>query len=115
MICVLRFVVQHPADPIRIQYIRRLPKVRRAARSRQRRVVLREVLVVVGVLDRLARVALREALRRGLAVDVVLRAAVGREVSRLREDGRSGSVSAKREQGEEREAWGSGGRYAPRG
>ena len=73
---MLRFVIQHPADPIRIQYIRRLPDTRRAARSRQGRVVLREVLVAVGVRDRLVGVALREVLRAVLAVDDVVGAAV---------------------------------------
>ena len=50
---------------------------------RQRRVVLREVLVVVRVVDRLRRVALRERLRARLAVDVVVGAAVDGEVGRL--------------------------------
>ena len=49
----------------------------------ERGVVLREVLVVVGVEDGLAGVARREALRGGLAVDVVVGATVGSEVGGL--------------------------------
>ena len=53
--------------------------------------VLREVLVAVRVHDRLARVAPRERLRAVLAVHVVVRPAVRREVRRL--DGGNLSVS----------------------
>ena len=48
-----------------------------------RRVVLCEVLVVVGVEDRLVGVAVREVLRGRLAVRVVLRPSVHGEVRRL--------------------------------
>ena len=50
---------------------------------RLRGVVLREVLVVVGVINRLGRVARCERLRVRLAVDVVVGAAVGGEVGGL--------------------------------
>ena len=49
----------------------------------ERGVVLREVLVVVGVINRLGRVARCERLRVRLAVDVVVGAAVGGEVGGL--------------------------------
>lgn len=54
-----------------------------ATRLGERGVVLREVLVAVRVEDGLRGVALREALRRGLAVDVVVGATVGGEVAGL--------------------------------
>ena len=52
-------------------------------RSRLRRVVLREVFVVVSIEDRLRGIALGEGLRIGLAVDIILGAAIDGEVRRL--------------------------------
>ena len=51
--------------------------------SRLGRVVLREVFVVVSIEDRLRGIALSEGLRIGLAVDIVLGAAIDGEVRRL--------------------------------
>ena len=52
-------------------------------RLRLRRVVLREVFVVVSIEDRLRGIALGEGLRIGLAVDIILSAAIDGEVRRL--------------------------------
>ena len=52
-------------------------------RSRLRRVVLREVFVVVRMEDRLRGIALSEGLRMGLAVDIILSDAIDGEVRRL--------------------------------
>ena len=54
---------------------------------RENGVVLREVLVVVSVHDRLVRGVLREVLRARLAVDMVVGATVAGEVGRLVDEG----------------------------
>ena len=50
---------------------------------RLRRVVLREVFVVVSIENRLRGIALSEGLRISLAVDIILSAAIDGEVRRL--------------------------------
>ena len=78
MFYILLYILPY-RNPSRINIIPSPP----AERLGERGVVLREVLVAVGVEDGLAGVARREALRGGLAVDVVVGATVGSEVGGL--------------------------------